>query len=68
MPVPVRMRVRTVAMTYVDGRQTQVVVTGGTNGSSGSTPMREHMPGAVGGGLGVRSRVAVASARQPERG
>jgi len=58
-----------VVNTGIGGDQCQAVVTGGIDGSGGSVLRRMHMPGADGGGLGVRSRVVIAaSALQPERG
>jgi len=71
IPVPVRARVRACTVSKTDdvGRQSIVVVTGGISGSKASTLMREQAPGAVGGGLGVRSRVDdIASWRQLDRG
>ena len=68
MPVPDRSFTRTVVSIGGGGVQNPVVVTGGIDGISGSLLTRRHMPGAVGGGLGDRSRVVrVASARQLDR-
>jgi len=53
---------RTVDSTGGGGVQCPVVVTGGIVGTSGATLTRWHILGAVGGGLGDRSRdVQVAS-------
>ena len=57
MPVPDRSFARTVVSIGGGGVQNPVVVTGGIDGISGSLLTRRHMPGAVGGGLGDRSRV-----------